>query len=164
MSRCRVQDCQCTLDGIGCNCSNHPHQYNMSDVHVRVYRDRYINDRYNEFWQAQSLWSQETFGTDSERGPAGTILHLWKEVHQELIEINMSDLSQPALKLKNQSLPEMQMELVDCFFLVTDAARRSGLNYNQFMDLVEEKLKINKARKWNKPTSDQPVEHDRSGE
>lgn len=118
--------------------------------------DRYLMDRYSEFWHTQSLWSQVTFGPDSARGPSGPILHLYKEVSEELLELDpCGDLHE----LRKQSVEELQMELVDCFFLVTDAARRSGLNYTQFMDLVDKKMKINQVRKWGKPSTDQPVEH-----
>ncbi len=118
-------------------------------------------DRYHNFWLQQSRWSQETFGSDEVRKSKGPLLHLEKEVKEALeacTALGMSDLHH------DQLLRNLQMELVDCFFLVTDAARRSGLTYEGFMDLVFKKLKINKARKWGKPTSDQPVEHDRSGE
>lgn len=107
---------------------------------------------YEEFWVEQSYWSQETFGSDSERGPAGPIRHLIKETREVISELGNTDKS------------KLQMELVDCFFLITDAARRSGLTYEAFMELVFKKLEINKSRKWGKPTTDQPVEHDRSGE
>lgn len=132
---------------------------------ISLPQDRYIIDRYNEFWHRQSLWSQMTFGLDKDRGPAGPILHLYKEVNEELLDWKVDcPPVQYGRKLKDQPLESLQMELVDCFFLVTDAARRSGLTYTEFMDLVDKKLKINQERKWNKSTIDEPVEHDRSEE
>jgi len=114
-------------------------------------------DRYLDFWDRQSLWSQQIFGLDSERGPQGPIFHLEREI-KEVIEA--MDLHYGTM----ESIEEFQMELVDCFFLITDAARRSGLTYSQFMDLAFKKLEINKSRKWGKPTSNEPVEHIRDEE
>lgn len=99
-----------------------------------------------EFAEAQAEWSQATFGTDAERGPIGPLKHLAKEVQEALANI------------------EDPMEYVDCFFLVLDASRRAKIPANRLLELAFEKLEINKARKWSKPTSDDPIEHDRSGE
>lgn len=94
------------------------------------------------FWEAQSEWSQRTFGTDAERGPKGALKHLAKEVNECLAD------------------PTDLMEFVDCLFLVCDASRRAGFTVEQVMDAAWEKLAINKARQWQKPTSgDEPVEH-----
>ena len=51
------------------------------------------------------------------------------------------------------------VEIADCLFLVFDAARRRGLTLDQLLDVAEWKLEVNKMRKWNKPTSVEPVEH-----
>jgi dATP/dGTP diphosphohydrolase len=102
------------------------------------------------FWAAQSEWSQATFGTDQERGPIGALKHLAKEV-------------QEALDSEKDGKLDL-MELVDCLFLTFDSTRRAGFSYDQLLSKAWEKLRINKARKWSKPTSDEPVEHDRSGE
>lgn len=95
----------------------------------------------SEFWDALSEWSQATFGSDQERGPQGPLKHLAKEV-QEALE-NPLDAE----------------EYVDCIFLVFDAARRAGFTYEQLRRFCNEKLKINKARKWGKPSPTEPVEH-----
>lgn len=100
--------------------------------------------KFSEFCTAQAEWSQATFGTDAERGPVGPLKHLAKEVQEALANI------------------EDEMEYVDCFFLVLDASRRAKIPAHRLLDLSFEKLEINKARKWNKPTSDDPVEHDRT--
>ena len=98
------------------------------------------------FWEAQAEWSREVFGSDDERGPIGPLKHLAKEV-QEAIQH-----------------PDDPMEYVDCLFLLFDAARRAGFVLVDLEHLAWEKLAINKARKWQKPTSDEPIEHDRTGE
>lgn len=99
------------------------------------------------FWDAQSEWSQATFGTDSERGPLGPLKHLAKEVGE--VQKDPTDL----------------VEYTDLLFLVFDATRRAGFTYNQLLASTWIKLSINKAWQWVKPTSaDEAVEHDRSGE
>lgn len=104
-----------------------------------------------EFWAKQSAWSQETFGADQERGPLGALKHLRKEV-QEAID-----------SYESGELDELQIEIVDCLFLTFDAARRSGLSYDEFIAKAFDKLKINKGRTWRKPgAGDEPIEHDRS--
>lgn len=118
----------------------------------------YPSDRYRDFWAYQGNWSQETFGKDSERGPLGPILHLQKEVLEVLEVLHPNVSCQDPIEHDER----LHMEIVDCFFLVTDAARRSGLQFDDFMDLCFKKLEINQNRKWSKPTSDMPVEHDRS--
>lgn len=98
-----------------------------------------------EFWDAHAEWSQATFGSDQERGPAGPLKHLAKEVNEALA--NPTDIE----------------EYADCLFLIFDATRRAGFTYEDLRIAVNEKLKVNKARKWQKPTNaDEPVEHVRT--
>lgn len=94
-----------------------------------------------DFFHAQAAWSQATFGKDSERGPAGPLKHLAKEVKEALA--NPTDL----------------MEYVDLQFLVFDALRRAGFTLEQLRHGCNVKLKINQARQWPKASSDEPVEH-----
>lgn len=97
-----------------------------------------------DFAAKQAEWSQATFGSDEERGPIGPLKHLAKEVQEALANI------------------QDEMEYVDCFFLVLDASRRAKIPASKLLELAFVKLEINKKRKWNKPTSDNPIEHDRS--
>ena len=94
-----------------------------------------------DFWNAQAEWSEQTFGSTKERGPEGPLKHLIKEANEALQD------------------PGDVIEYVDCLFLTFDAARRAGLQYQEMIDLAFHKLEINKKRKWNKPTTDEPVEH-----
>lgn len=98
-----------------------------------------------DFWEDQAEWSNATFGDEYERGPAGPLKHLAKEV-QECLE-NQDDLE----------------EYADLLFLVFDATRRAGFTYHDLNKALWLKLTKNKARQWPKPTSsDEPVEHIRS--
>ena len=97
--------------------------------------------RAKQFWYAQAEWSQATFGADNVRGPLGALKHLEKEAREAQADI--TDL----------------VEYADCLFLTFDAARRAGLTLDKLLDIAFEKLEKNKKRTWNKPTSDEPVEH-----
>lgn len=109
---------------------------------------RLMHDRlsFAEFWDMLAAWSQQTFGDDAERGPRGPLLHLRKEVDEALEK------------------PTDIMEFADLQFLVFDAARRAGFTFEQLRVAVNQKLKVNQSRLWNRPTTDEPVEHVRTGE
>jgi hypothetical protein len=94
-----------------------------------------------QFWHVQGAWSQATFGLDGERGPAGPLAHLAKEVEEA--KANPTDAS----------------EYADLVFLVFDTARRAGLTYRGLVKAVNDKLAVNKARTWGRPGADGVVEH-----
>lgn len=101
----------------------------------------------DEFWRSQAIWSEATFGTPAELGPIGPLKHLAKEAVEA--QKDVTDLS----------------EFADCLLLTFDATRRAGFTYEQLVAAAWTKLEVNKARKWQKPTSsDEAIEHDRSGE
>jgi ParB family transcriptional regulator, chromosome partitioning protein len=89
----------------------------------------------------QAVWSQETFGSDSERGPIGPLKHLEKEAKEA------------------QDNPDDFSEYADCLLLVLDSARRAGLRPMALVQAAREKMVVNKARLWSTPTDDNPVEH-----
>lgn len=91
-----------------------------------------LGDRLDNLAYNQAVWSQETFGADSVRGPAGPLKHLIKEA-QECID-NPSDI----------------VEYADCFLLVLDASRRAGFSVFELVKAAQDKLKVNKARQWPK--------------
>jgi hypothetical protein len=108
-------------------------------------------DSLNELWESQSEWSQKTFGSDSERGPIGALKHLEKEARE----------AYEAYSIASGNYHE---ELADCFLLLIDACRRSGLSIQGLVSIAQTKHEINKERKWQKPTNDNPVEHLKEGE
>lgn len=100
-----------------------------------------------DFWDGLSVWSQQTFGPDTERGPTGPLKHLAKEI-QECLE-----------------KPHDEEEYADLLHLVFDAARRAGIRSpHQFFVTAMAKLAKNRGRKWGSPSSDDLVEHIRDGE
>ncbi len=102
---------------------------------------------FQDFWNAQSDWSQATFGLDSVRGPIGPLKHLAKEAKEA------------------SEAPGDIIEYADLLFLVVDATRRAGFTARQLLDACFEKLAVNRQRTWQKPTSpDEAVEHVREVE
>lgn len=107
-----------------------------------------LHDKLSDLVVDQSKWSQETFGSDQERGPVGALKHLEKEA-REAYEAA-------------QNAGNLGEELADCFLLLLDAMRRSGLKLEGLVDLAKQKMVRNKLRKWPKPTDKfTPVEHER---
>ena len=91
----------------------------------------------------QSKWSQETFGSDAERGPIGALKHLQAEA-QEAID-QPADIT----------------EYADCYLLIMDAARRAGFAFPQLIDAAVAKHRVCEGRNWPKPETgdDAPVFH-----
>ena len=108
-------------------------------------------DLLNDLCDSQSEWSQKTFGSDSERGPIGALKHLEMEAKE----------AYEAYSIASGNYHE---ELADCFLLLIDACRRSGLSIQGLVSTARAKHEINKKRKWQKPTDDNPVEHVKAGE
>ena len=101
------------------------------------------------FWDSLADWSQATFGSDQDRGPRGPLKHLLKEAQEAL--------DAPTVAARRE-------EIVDCQFLVFDAARREGMTLTELFAGCMAKLVKNRQRTWGKPSGDEPVEHIRNGE
>lgn len=106
-----------------------------------------MNETIQEFWNAQAEWSRDTFGSEAVRGPVGPLKHLEKEAREAYEE---------------RDPDRRRMEIVDCQFLVFDAARRAGMTLEDLFGMAFKKLEINKARQWSRPSSNEPVEHVRA--
>lgn len=89
----------------------------------------------------QREWSEATFGADSVRGPMGALKHLEREAREA------------------QATPDNPEEYADCLLLILDASRRAGIKPLELIRHAQAKMKINRARTWPAPTSDEPVEH-----
>jgi dATP/dGTP diphosphohydrolase len=92
-------------------------------------------------WDRQSLWSQSTFGSDSDRGPEGALAHLAREVEEVRAE------------------PKALLEYADCYILLCDAARRAGYEYEDLISAVETKAAINRGRTWAAPDAEGVCSH-----
>lgn len=150
-----------------------------------------------DFWERHGEWSNKTFGDERVRGPAGPTKHLKKEadevlaaveeLHQHLgdsgripslvlAEDVHAELTKTAgataVELKHAArtvelVKKLRKELVDEFFLVLDAARRSRFKVGDLLRDAIDKLKENEARTWPPVNAvdywhAEAVEHDRS--
>lgn len=98
----------------------------------------------------QAEWSQATFGSDANRGPVGALKHLEREAREAIAAVGGHD----PLAVRE--------ELADCFLLILDASRRSGLKPLDLIRAAQAKMVKNRSRAWPTPTIDEPVEHIRS--
>lgn len=96
-----------------------------------------------EQFEAITAWQKETFPKAT---PLSKIEHLLQEV-QELKE-----------DIINNN-PNRRLEYADCILLIFGAAHADGFDYNQIINLIEEKFTINKNRKWGKPDENGVVNH-----
>ena len=88
-------------------------------------------------------WQKETFG---EATAISKIIHLRKEIKELLAD----------LKKKN---PKRRLEFADCLILLFGSAKEDGMSYEDICDALDEKMKINRKRKWGKPDKDGVVLH-----
>lgn len=100
-----------------------------------------LGARLHDLATAAGQWADATFGTPDKRGPIGPLKHLAKEAGEA--QANPKDLT----------------EYADCLLLILDASRRAGFTPMQLVVAGQDKLQVNKTRKWATPTSDEPVEH-----
>jgi hypothetical protein len=100
--------------------------------------------RLEDFWSAQSEWSQRTFGADSVRGPVGALRHLQRECDEAIAD------------------PSDVIEFADCLILLLDATRRAGHTLDDLVSAAERKAEINRSRTWPSPPpvdDGRPLEH-----
>lgn len=122
------------------------------------------------FWDEQADFSELTFGSSKDRGPLGALKHLEKEAKEAQAELEMIEIFTKRMQEVNDLDPRvaesltskkhLHEEIVDCLFLTYDAARRSGMTFDDLYEGAFRKLEKNRKRKWQVPTSpDQPIEH-----
>ena len=103
-------------------------------------------------------WSDKTFGY-GQRNPA-VLYHLQKEVEELITEHNnvLTKKYYPNGEFGKQ-IRKITMEYADCFMLLFYSAHHYGLTAEEIIQLVQEKLEINKKRKWAKPDENGIIEH-----
>lgn len=94
-------------------------------------------------FESISKWQKETFGE-------ATALSKVEHLHQEVIELH-DDLVAESEGIK--------MEFADCFILLFGAAASHGMSYEDICNCIDEKMKINKLRKWGKPDDNGVINH-----
>lgn len=119
-----------------------------------------IGDRDNKlttFLTDHAEWSKKTFGNFQDRGPAGPLKHMAKEVpeaieaYEELMGYSSTD----------EALEGYRFELADLFLLLVDTVHRSQWSFDGLVEYAKIKLERNKLRTWDIPQPDQPCEHRR---
>lgn len=96
-----------------------------------------------EQFEAITAWQKETFGQ-------ATALSKVAHLAEEILELVL-DLQQRA--------PTRRLEFADCFLLLFGAASADGMSYEDICNAIDEKMEINRARKWGKPDSNGVVNH-----
>ena len=118
-----------------------------------------------KFWDEHADFSELTFGPSSKRGPLGALKHLEKEAKEAQVEAtiydNTKNISDSVMfEASVTAKAKLHEEIVDCLFLTFDAARRSGMSFDDLFAGAFRKLEKNRKRKWQVPTEpDQPIEH-----
>jgi len=97
-----------------------------------------------ELFDEITQWQKETFGVQFT--PLSKIAHLAEEI-QELV----ADLQ--------ENSPYTRLEYADCFILLFGSAAANGMTYEDICNAINEKMIINKARKWGKPNEQGVVNH-----
>lgn len=98
--------------------------------------------QFNEITQ----WQKEVF-------PQATKFSKLAHLEQELEELVM------ALHSENETEEGKQFEFADCFLLLFGAASAHGMTYADICKSIDDKMSINKNRKWGKPDKDGVVNH-----
>lgn len=101
----------------------------------------------NEQFTEITEWQNKTFPNAT---ALSKIIHLKQEV-EELQEAESYLKETEAIK-----------ELSDCFILLFGIADKLGLNHSTTWLAIEQKMVINKARKWGKPDANGVVNHIKS--
>lgn len=98
-------------------------------------------------WLQSSIghWQNETFG-DSSKRPVAILTHLKREI----IELE-NDIKE------NKDKKETGTELADCVILLVGLAEAFKIDLAKEID---EKMKVNRERKWKKPDQQGVIEHE----
>jgi NTP pyrophosphatase (non-canonical NTP hydrolase) len=110
-------------------------------------------------------WSDDTFGKYRSASPMA--YHLKKESDELIYALKQleeesytnSDISAIGVQELIRKNNRILFELADCFSLIIDCAAHAQIKMNRLIDATEEKLQINKERKWGKPDVNGVVEH-----
>ena len=90
-----------------------------------------------------SEWQDKTFGTATAESKLFHLLDEIKELHEALITDDK----------------DKRLEFADCFILLFGAAASDGMTYEDICNCIDDKMKINYARKWGKPNTNGVVNH-----
>lgn len=96
-----------------------------------------------ELFEEISKWQNETFGQ-------ATSLSKLAHLEQETFELEHD--------IQNNN-PDRRLEFADCFILLFGCAASDGMSYENIIACINEKMAINRTRKWGNPDSNGVVNH-----
>lgn len=96
-------------------------------------------------------WQQETFGDKC------TTVSLARHLIDEVIELR-DELMFVELLVRGNYY-NIEKELADCFILLFGIANRLGYDHDDLCKFIDNKLAINKQRKWNEPDANGVIKH-----
>ena len=106
-------------------------------------------------------WSDEQFGNDRTALPIA--YHLKKEVDEliEALKLYYAVMDNPNATSEEhiERVKHIKEEFADCLMLLIDSAAHIPLTMAVLLKATENKLKINKNRKWGSPDENGVVEH-----
>ena len=127
-----------------------------------------LGDNFYDLIEDQRIWSEATFGTTEERGPAGPLKHLALEIMAEMLPDHdfhetIDRLYSKRIKMRHakeqQSMTD-PTEYADLLILLLDCSRRAGIKPLDLIHHAQKKMEVNKGRKWPKGQNpNAPVEH-----
>jgi NTP pyrophosphatase (non-canonical NTP hydrolase) len=94
-------------------------------------------------FESITKWQIETFGN-------ATALSKLNHLREEIEELN------DALQQNDEN---RRLEFADCFILLFGCAASDGYTYEHICRAIDEKMKINKERKWGKANKNGVVNH-----
>lgn len=96
-------------------------------------------DRFTDLVQ----WQLDTFPFSN---PLSKISHLTEELGELVMDIQNNN-------------PNKRLEFADCFILLFGAAASDGMNYEDILKAVDDKMVINRSRKWGEPDENGVARH-----
>lgn len=96
-----------------------------------------------EQFKAVTEWQKETFGNAT---ALSKVEHLKEEVEELSIDLAIDGTGK-------------RLEFADCFILLFGAAASDGMTYEDVCNSIDEKMAINRLRKWGKPDENGVVKH-----
>lgn len=98
-----------------------------------------------EIFNEITAWQKATFPNATAESK---IHHLYEEVKELMAEF-----------FSQQRTKQRQSEFADCFMLLFGAAAADGMSYQDICNAINEKMEVNKKRKWGKPDANGVVRH-----
>jgi hypothetical protein len=126
------------------------------------------SEKINEIQRLQNdvkKWSDETFGIFRTGTPIAH--HLKKEINELIDALSVihngiytnDPTGQEGLRRLAEARHRIKMEYADCLTLLLDSAAHENLTIDDLTKASQEKLEINKKRKWGTPDENGVIEH-----